>query len=158
MKVPIGWIGTILLAAVTGVGGYVVADFTDFRSDERSAFRAEYIEAQSAAKLVLHNLQMFADQANDKYVVSDKEKNVFRERVTELYQGAKEIAQRVPEAAAEFQEYEEAIVALQSSALAMTGSLNAKPFVESYSRFLKAQEIFDAKVRSVRSDYVKSLL
>lgn len=149
---------SVALTVFGGFLGYLATDYFDFISEKRAEIRREYVEAQTAAEKLLGQLQSFSDQALGKKSVTGEEKEAFRKSVRELFQSAKQISQLVPAVDPEFDAYAIAMLDLQKAALGMTGPTDANWFIETFSRFLKAHNEFDRKVRAIQKDYTATLL
>lgn len=147
---------TFISAGVGGLGGYFLGDYLAFKSEKRAEIRSEYQQVEHATSRVLDDLQAFSDQAKGLEAVDPSRKYKFRKNMTSLYQDAEDVVTRVPEAKPEFNEFANALVDLQQTALDMTGPADAKHYVEAVSRFLKAHKDFDNKVITINESYANS--
>jgi len=143
------WVPTLLAALV----GFIAGDLGYFRSDNRKVMDREFSEVQQEVKKVSEDIRLLTNKARGKAEISNEQLRMFKNNITSLHQSAKELSQHVPEAQPEFRAYVTAMIKLQQSANEMSGPLDARPFVESLSGFLKAQDEFIEKVQEAQDSY-----
>lgn len=144
---------SVATTVIVALLAFMAGDFANFRSDDRRVLDREFSEVQKQSQKVLIDIRLLANQARGEGKAAKDDLSRFKVNLTSLHQSAKEVSQRAPDVEIEFRAYATAMVKLQKSAVMMTGPLDAAPFVENVSQFIKAQDDFNSKVQSVQNKY-----
>ena len=141
------------LSVITFVAGFLVSDFVNFRSDQRSLLKEEFHQSEETAKLVDKQLALLSAVAlgqknKDPAVVTDLSNNAMA-----LFNEAAIITKRIPAAQVSFDRYSDAIVQLREAAVKLSGPKDGKAFVEAVSTYYSTKDEFDKIVVSSQGRY-----
>lgn len=143
----LGALGGLLLGVLGTVStGYVSAvnsDVTSLNDDIR--------KFQTASTELLQTLQVYAHRARNGSSLDEAQQAKLRQEITNLYGQAEAISSRDMTVAAAFNAYASALIRLRRTSEAMTGPIDAKPFVESVAAYsVASQDFVSAAVQAAK--------
>ncbi|WP_301104313.1 hypothetical protein [Sneathiella sp.] len=148
---------TIAGAVIGSIIGFFVADFSSFRSDNKTEISARYEKAKETAIDAFQKLQPFADVAvGKKPEYTTRQVEDLQKTLKALFSYAQKVADDVPGLKPEYDRYSNAITSLNDAINRFLNPGDAKKFVEATSEFFDAQEKFDEKYSQLTKSYFLS--
>ncbi len=145
-------IATIAASGFLGaLGGAVVNDFASWRAANRDYLKNQADAGQKADQDLIGIIRKFSDKALGKASTTDDDLKNLKASVGKSYLVAASLSERLPDVKGDFEQYAEALIALQKSAERLTGPIDGQSFVEAVSAFADKRQKFERRVASLQT-------
>jgi hypothetical protein len=145
-------IATIAASGVIGgLGGAVIGDFANWRAANRDYLKTQADAGQKADQDLIGIIRKFSDKALGKASTTDDDLRNLKASVGKSYLVAASLTERLPAVKDDFDQYAEALIALQKSAEKLTGPADGQSFVEAVSAFADKRQKFERRIASLQT-------
>jgi hypothetical protein len=159
MKSILDWFRVHLLTALTATGilsgasGFVLNDFANWRSANRDFMKIQAEAGQKADQDLIDILRKFSNKALGNASTTPEDLKTLQANVAKSFMVASTLSDRLPAVKSDFEQYADALIALQKSAEKMTGPADGQPFVEAVSAFAARRQAFQQRVASLQNKW-----
>jgi hypothetical protein len=142
-------IATIAASGILGAaGGAIINDFASWRAANRDYLKSQADANQKADQDLIGIIRKFSDKALGKASTTDDDLKELKANVGKSFLVAASLSERLPAVKSDFDQYAEALIALQRSAEKLTGPSDGQSFVEAVSAFADKRQKFEKRVAS----------
>lgn len=144
---PLGVLATVLVTATVTAGA---TSYVNLVQLNRTAVEEDFTKLKGTSVEFFQILDTYSTRARTGAAVDPETQRRFHLTLLKLYSEAENIAKRQPKAKPEFDRYTKALFDLESTAKALHGPLDGKPFVEAVSEYFDAEGDLKARVSTLQ--------
>jgi hypothetical protein len=137
--------------ALGALGGAILTDFASWRTSNRDFIKTQTEVSQKADQDLIDILRKFSNKALGKASTTDEDLKTLQASVTKSWLAASHISERLPSVKSDFDQYADALIALQKSAEKLSGPGDGQAFVQAVSEFADKRKVFQNRVASLQT-------